>query len=83
MEKPSDCENGERIVFSFPVLWRGWECDSDAWIVERPDGSRYLRMTNHGSRCDNCDPSQLRERLAEYARVAALTKQALAMLGAA
>ncbi len=41
--------NGETypVIFQFDVLWSGWECDSDAWVVET-DGGLALVMTNHG-----------------------------------
>jgi hypothetical protein len=70
----------DKVLMEFPVLWQGWECDSTAWVMERADGSRYLRTTNHGSPCDDSDVSVLEERLAEYARVSGLTQDAMQLL---
>lgn len=39
----------DKEIFRFPVLWEGWECDSIAFVMEREDGTRYVKMTNHGS----------------------------------
>lgn len=69
----------EQIVFRFPVLWEGWACDSTGWIIEREDGSRYLRLTNHGSPYE-ANPEELLERIAEYEKVINLTRKALDIL---
>ena len=64
---------------SFPVLWRGWECDSTAWIMEREDGTRYLRITNHGDPRE-AHPDFLVRKLLEYESAVRETKKALALL---
>ena len=37
------------VIFTFPVAWIGWECDSKSWIVNgRKTGKNYLILTDHG-----------------------------------
>ena len=69
----------EIIVFEFPILWEGWACDSTGWIVQRADGSRYIRMTNHGSVYE-AKPDEILERIDKYKSVLNLTYKALALL---
>jgi hypothetical protein len=69
----------DKVVMRFAVLWEGWEMDNEAWVMERPDCSRYLVMTNHGARY-MAMPSDLRERIAEYEKVLADSRKALALL---
>jgi len=37
----------DKIIYEFPVLYKGWDCDNTAWIMERTDGTRYLKKTSH------------------------------------
>lgn len=69
----------DKVVMEFPVLWLAWECDATAWVMERANGTRYLRMTNHGS-AYVAAVETLQERLAEYKRVASATRDALKLL---
>jgi hypothetical protein len=69
----------DKVLLEFTVLWKGWECDSEAWVMERPDGTRYLRMTSHGGQHE-AKLSALHERIAEYESVLAQTHEALALL---
>ena len=69
----------DKEIFKFTVLWAGWECDSDAWIMERPDGTRYLRMTNHDEEYE-AKLEELHARISEYEAVIAQSRKALAML---
>ena len=55
----------DNVILEFPILYEGWECDYTAWVIERADGSRYLKMTNHGFDCVG-DVSLLDKKLAEY-----------------
>lgn len=41
----------DRVLFEFELLWYGWDCDSDAWVMERENGERYIKTTNHGDDC--------------------------------
>ena len=70
----------DKIIYSFPVLWEGWECDPEAWIIERLDGTRYLKMTNHGGGYI-AEASELHERIKEYASVIEKTEKAIRLLG--
>lgn len=72
-------EIADRVLLEFPVLWEGWDCDSKAWVMERPDGTRYLRMTNHGNQYES-NPRELHDRIAEYERTLRLTRNALQLL---
>lgn len=72
-------ETEDKVLLEFPVLWEGWDCDSKAWVMERPDGTRYLRMTNHGSPYES-SPEALHNRIAEYERTLRLTRNALQLL---
>lgn len=69
----------DKEIFSFRVLWIGWECDSEAWVMERSDGSRYLVMTNHGEKY-NASPEELVERITEYQNAIYQTYRALELL---
>ncbi len=68
-----------KILLEFPVLWEGWECDPKAWVMERPDGTRFLQMTSHGLAYEAVT-SSLEDRIAEYERVLAVSREALALL---
>ena len=69
----------DKLIFEFAVLWKGWECDSVAWVMERPDGTRYLRMTSHGAEYD-AEVTVLNERIAEYEKVLVESRKVLALL---
>ena len=69
----------DKIILEFPVLWEGWECDSTGWVMERADGTRYLRMTSHGGKYEG-ELDELHERISEYERVLAETRKALDLL---
>lgn len=68
----------------FPVLWAGWECDDKAWVMERPDGTRYLKLSTYEDAYKFCgsewQPGELREKIAEYESVLKKSREALAML---
>lgn len=74
-------KNQDKVILEFPVLWEGWECDSKAWVMERQDGTRYLKMTSHGGAYE-AKTEQLHERIAEYENVLKQTSAALALLAA-
>lgn len=69
----------DKILLEFAVLWEGWECDATAWVMERADGSRYLKMTNHGV-AHEAEPGELSARISEYEKVLAKSREALALL---
>lgn len=69
----------DKEIFEFPVLWAGWDCDCVAWIMERKDGSRYLKMTNHGEEYE-APISDLTWKIDEYETAISKTKQAINLL---
>lgn len=69
----------DKEIFSFPVLWDGWDCDYTAWVMQRPDGSKYLCMTNHGGRYE-APISQLERKIKEYNSVIAQSEKALELI---
>ncbi len=79
MMSDKEFETSDKELFRFDMLWLGWECDPYAWIMERPDGTRYLQMTNHGSPYE-ADPVELVERIQYYKTVLADSEKALTML---
>lgn len=69
----------EKIIFEFSVLWKEWEGDAVAWIIERDDKTRYLRMTHHGSPYE-AKQDELLERIDEYENTLNQTRKALSLL---
>ena len=69
----------DKIIFTFPVLWHEWECDGTAWVMEKSDGTRYLKMSNHGG-VYVADQESLTNRLIYYKTVILKTETALAHL---
>ena len=69
----------DKVIFTFPVLWHEWECDGTAWVMEKEDGTRYLKMTNHGGEYIS-DTSELTSRICSYESAIADTKKALELL---
>jgi hypothetical protein len=69
----------KRKLFKFPVMWSGWECDDEGWVVEMADGSRALLLTDHTAEYI-AKPKKLREKIREYKKAIAASEKALAML---
>lgn len=69
----------DKIIFTFPVLWHEWECDGTAWVMEKEDGTRYLKMTDHGGEII-AEPSELKSRIHYYESVIKDSKKALELL---
>ena len=69
----------DRVLFEFEVLWCGWDCDSDAWVMERENGERYIKTTNHG---DDClfSKEEVEERINHYQDTIANSLKALEMV---
>lgn len=70
---------GVKVIYTFDVMYSGWECDDTAWVVEAPDGSRGLIMTNHGSSYEATGDT-LRAKIAEYQKAIQNTEEALRLL---
>jgi hypothetical protein len=69
----------DKEVFHFRVLWAGWELDSHAWVMKRPDGTHYLCMTNHGEEYE-AGSEELNERIAAYERAISDSREALRLI---
>lgn len=69
----------DKIIFTFPVLWHEWECDGTAWIMEKEDGTRYLKMTDHGGEYVGSS-EELKSRIEYYKSVILDTEKALELL---
>jgi hypothetical protein len=69
----------DKVVFQFDVLYAGWDCDSIAEVMERPDGSRYLRMTNHDAPYE-ADVQQVLDKITEYEKAIAESQWAIRLL---
>lgn len=67
------------ILKEFPVYYHEWEMDGTGWIMQRPDGTRYLKMTSHGREYE-AEPDELTEKIAEYENAIDQTREALALL---
>lgn len=61
------------------MLWDGWDCDSVAWVMERKDWTRYLKMTNHGTEYE-AKIEELNELIAKYEAVIEQTREAIELL---
>jgi hypothetical protein len=66
----------DKIIHTFPVLYQGWECDATGWVMERRDGSRYIKMTNHGGEYV-ADVIRLENKISEYNNAILATKKAI------
>ena len=42
-------EETDKELYTFPIYYCGWENDLAGWIMEKQDGSRYIKLENHGS----------------------------------
>ena len=71
--------NDDKTIFTFRVMWDGWESDNVAWVMERPDATRYLQMTSHGGKYEASIP-ELEEMIKEYGEYAANAEKALELL---
>lgn len=65
-------------VCAFPVLWRGWEGDAEAWILER-DGKRFVGTTSHGQ-AELVEAAFVSGKIAEYQDAINLSQAALALI---
>jgi hypothetical protein len=69
------------IVFTFRVLYDGWEMDNEAWIAKNKKGELVLLMTSHGSLWDyGIDVSELHSRLEEMKQSRKGILKAIALL---
>jgi hypothetical protein len=71
--------DSDKVIFEFPVMHIGWELDNTGWVMERPDGGRYLRLTSHGSEYE-ADEKELHAKIEEYDEAIDKTRKALRLL---
>ena len=71
--------NEDKTIFTFRVMWDGWESDNVAWVLERPDTTRYLRMTSHGGGYE-ASATELEEILETYKEYSTNAEKALTLL---
>ena len=69
----------EKVLLEFPVLWGVWKFDPTALVMERADGTRYLKMTIYGGDYEATN-EELTWRIAEYEKVLMKSREALALL---
>lgn len=82
MTEDFNCENllkEDKIIFTFPVLWCGWECDGTARVMEKDDSTRYLQMTNHGAPYV-AETQELKSKIEYYKSVIQDSEKALELL---
>jgi hypothetical protein len=72
-------EESDKQIFAFDVLYSGWECDYRAWVYEKPNGTRYLAMTNHGN-IYVAPRKHLEDKIKEYKQVIEDTEKAIALI---
>ena len=68
-------------IFEFEVLYSGWEGDNEGWVMENPDGTRWIKMTSHGTEYE-ADPMELTLKAEEYMYAIKNTRKALELLDA-
>ncbi len=78
-EKRTKIEDFGEVLFTFPVLYTGWELDEKGYVVKAPDDSTLLVMSSHG-RFYVAEANELREKLAEYETAILASRKALALL---
>jgi hypothetical protein len=69
------------VVEEVTMLYAGWECDSDGWLV-RTDGQLKLILTDHG-RPYVADGRELRDQISTNLRIVEHQRKVLAKLEAA
>ena len=42
-------KNQLTLIKSFPVLWEGWECDSEWYLTQNSNGDKILVVSDHSS----------------------------------
>ena len=73
----------DKMIYEFDMLWCGWELDGKGWVMERPDGNRYLSITNHGSlelMSDENGRKFLFDKIEEYRKAVENTIKAMELL---
>jgi len=67
-----------KVLHQFPVLYKGWESDNVAWIVQ-DEGKNALVMSNHGVNYF-AKKEELFEKITEYKEALSDSEKAYIML---
>lgn len=73
-------QQGLKIIKAFPVLWQGWECDSEWYLCERGNGEKVLVTSNHGDLRINASTLELQQKIHEYKAVLAESEEVLRVI---
>lgn len=79
LAKAAKLDRVDKIIFSFPVLCGAWTDDTEAWVMERHNKKRYLRMT-FNRESYNPGVETLYRRITEYKDVLRKTRKAVTLL---
>ena len=52
----------DKTIYTFPVLYEGWDMDEEGYVKETENGDRYLVLTNHGQEY-KADHKELRDKM--------------------
>ncbi len=66
------------ILYEFPILWSGWECDYKGYVA-RHKNKTVLILSTHGTKYF-ADEIELEVKIAAYEQAIKATKKALEML---
>lgn len=67
------------IVYLFPVMYQGWECDDVAFLVQTKSGKLAAYGTDHGS-IEQLDVADMKARVEKYRVALKLTNRAIRAL---
>lgn len=81
---PNEEDDTDEIVFEFKIMYNSFEHDNPSddergWIMRRPDGSKYIRMTEFGTPYV-ANVSQLERRISRYKEYLSETEKAINLL---
>lgn len=66
------------VAHTFPVLYQGWECDSQGYVVKK--GNKHcLVLSDHG-RLYFAKESELKSKIEEYESAIQASKEAISLI---
>lgn len=70
------------VLSTISMLWEGWECDSESWIIQvQATDARHLVMTSHG-RVYIASEKELQDQIETNLAIVEEQQAALALLNA-
>jgi hypothetical protein len=69
-------KNQLTLIKSFPVLWEGWECDSEWYLTQNSNGDKILVASDFG-RARLGSPEELKERIEYYKEITKISEEIL------